>query len=81
MYDLTCKRCGAPIMEYRGAWFSRGDENLCEWGKNDYHYPDPVALLRKRIEATAGAVSREDAQRVLDEIYARRPIKEAGTCK
>lgn len=47
MYDLTCKRCGAPIMEYRGAW----------------------------------AVSREDAQRVLDEIYARRPIKEAGTCK
>jgi len=74
MYDLTCKRCGASIMEYRGAWFSRGDENLCE-------YPDPVALLRKRIEATAGAVSREDAQRVLDEIYARRPIKEAGTCK
>jgi hypothetical protein len=66
---LTCKRCGQRIVEYRGSWFSAGDESRCEWGKPEYHAPDPAALLRSRVEATARSVPREVAERVVAEVY------------
>ena len=68
MYDLKCKHCGAPIMEYRGSWFSRGDESRCQWDGPRYHAPDQRELLRKHVRsALRGGVTRQEADQIVDE--------------
>jgi len=49
MTDPTCARCGARLLEYRGAWFGPGDETTCPAG--DRHAPTPVVDDRASIVA------------------------------
>ena len=45
--ESTCKHCKKRIVEYRGAWFSAGDDVRCEWDKPVYHEPTEQPWLRK----------------------------------
>lgn len=49
MTDPTCARCGARLLEYRGAWFGPGDETTCPAG--DRHAPAPIVDDRASIVA------------------------------
>lgn len=69
MYDLLCKHCHAAITEYRGSWFSRGDESRCHWNGDRYHAPVPHDLMRKYVRSMTKALTKAEVDAIVADEY------------